>query len=400
MTGVSPAVLVINAGSSSLKYRLVGIGDGTVAAQGLIERIGTDSASTRHEVDGQTQTRELTVADHAAAFEVLRQSFAEHGPDLDAHDLVALGHRVVHGGHEVTDPVVIDESVLATIERHIPLAPLHNPANLTGIRAAMDAFADLPQVAVFDTAFHQRMPAAASTYAVPTDWRTQHGVRRYGFHGTSHAYVSRRAAALVGRPYEDVATIVLHLGNGASACAVDGGRSVDTSMGMTPVEGLVMGTRSGDVDPSLAGHLARVAGLDAAAVDRALNTQSGLLALVGDADFRELMQQREAGWAEAQLAFEVVVHRLVRYAGAFAAVLGRLDAMAFTGGIGENVPELRAAVLSRLGILGVGLDADANARADGESLVTAPGSRVPAYVIPTDEEGEIARQSAQALNLA
>lgn len=391
--GSISAVLVLNAGSSSVKYQLLDPATGESHAKGLVERIGLDAGALHHTVGGETHEREVDVPDHRAALRLLTEAFAEHGPDLGSVDLVAVGHRVVHGGRAFADPVLIDDEVVAAVQELVPLAPLHNPGNLQGIEATRTAFPDVPQVAVFDTAFHQTMPAAASTYAVPRAWREEHRVRRYGFHGTSHAYVSRRVAELVGRPLEELRTVVLHLGNGASATAVDGGRSVDTSMGMTPLEGLVMGTRPGDVDPGLAGHLARQ-GVSAEELDRALSKESGLLGLTGSADFRELMTRREGGDAEAALAFDVVVHRLLRYVGAFAAVMGGVDVIAFTAGVGEHNPELRAAVLSRLGFLGVELDGSANAAAEGEARLSTPDSRVQAWVVPTDEEWEIARQAA------
>lgn len=387
-------VLVVNAGSSSLKYQLVDPDVGTSEASGLVERIGLADGRARHTCSAGTFTTESEVPDHARAIELLTAAFAEHGPDLGAVELVAVGHRVVHGGADFSQPTLITAEVLETVRRLIPLAPLHNPGNLEGIEVARETFPDVPQVAVFDTAFHQTMPASASTYAVPRAWREEHRVRRYGFHGTSHAYVSRRVAALLGRPLEDVATVVLHLGNGASATAVDGGRSVATSMGLTPLEGLVMGTRPGDLDPGLAGHLADRAGLTPDDFDRALSKESGLLGLTGSADFREVMERRAQGDADASLAFDVVVHRLLHYVGGYAAVLGRLDALAFTAGIGEHSPELRAEVLTRLAGFGVELDPEANATARGEARITTASSSVAAFVVPTNEEWEIARQAA------
>ncbi|WP_284306069.1 acetate/propionate family kinase, partial [Mobilicoccus caccae] len=269
------AVLVVNAGSSSLKYQLVDPDTGESHAKGLVDRIGLPQGSIKHEVGGHKHVRELEVPDHVRAIELLEEAFAEHGPDLAEVDLIAVGHRVVHGGQDFADPVVIDDSVITAVERLVPLAPLHNPGNLQGIAATTRIFPDIPLVAVFDTAFHQSMPEAASTYAVPREWREERRVRRYGFHGTSHAYVARRVAELMERPEADLKTVVLHLGNGASATAVDGGRSVDTSMGLTPLEGLVMGTRPGDLDPGIAGHLI-AHGKTQAEIDHALSKESGL----------------------------------------------------------------------------------------------------------------------------
>lgn len=386
----SRTVLVVNAGSSSLKYQVLDATTGETAATGLVDQIG-GHGRLEHTTGGRTSTADVSCPDHRAALEAARSALREHGPDLMATPPIAVGHRVVHGGPLFTEPVVIDDGVIAAIRELVPLAPLHNPANLEGILSARESFPDVPQVAVFDTAFHQSLPAHAHTYAVPSAWRERHQVRRYGFHGTSHRFVSRRTAELLGRRPEDCNVIVLHLGNGASACAVQGGRSIDTSMGLSPLEGLVMGTRSGDVDPALGAYLARVADLDATAYDEALNKASGLLGLAGVSDLRELERRRTAGDANAALAFDVMVYRLRKYVGAYAVALGRVDAVAFTGGIGENSVAVRAAVLSGLGALGVVPDHDANAGDDPERLVTAADSRIPAYVVPTNEELEIAR---------
>ncbi len=393
-----PHVLVVNAGSSSLKYQLIDAAGGGTVAVGLVSEIG-GAGWHRHQVDGRVHDTELRCADHGAAFAAARSALAEHGPWVDDDDLVAVGHRVVHGGWRFCEPVVVDDDVLAALRTLSPLAPLHNPANIEGIVRARAAFPGIAHVAVFDTGFHATLPPAAHTYAVPRAWREEHHVRRYGFHGSSYAWVSRRTARLLGRPLADVAMVVLHLGNGASACAVDGGRSVDTSMGLSPVEGLVMGTRSGDVDPAMGAYLARVARTSADEYDRALNRGSGLLGLAGVSDFRTVVERREAGDAEARLAFDVTVHRIRKYVGAYAAVLGRLDALAFTGGIGENSAVLRAAVVDGLGVLGLRLDAQANARGPAERLVSASDSSAPVWVVPTDEEREIARATLVALEV-
>ena len=392
----SGRVLVINAGSSSLKYALLQPDTGEVAASGVIERIGEgEGGRHRHTSSGRDHESNRAFPDATAALAALREAFAEHGPDLDAQPPLAIGHRVVHGGTAFQQTVRIDAEVLAGLRELVPLAPLHNPANIAGIVAATEQFGEVPQFAVFDTAFHATLPPAAYTYAVPRAWREDHAVRRYGFHGTSHHYVSDRVRTLVGR--DDLAIVVLHLGNGCSACAVLDGRSVDTSMGLTPLEGLVMGTRSGDIDPAVPFHIARELGLDIAQLDTALNKDSGLKGLTGENDFRRIAERAEAGDAEALAAIDVVAHRLVKYVGAYAAVMGRLDAIAFTGGIGEHNPRLRALVLGRLGLLGVELDPDANENAVGESVLTGPDSRVRAYVIPTNEELQIARECVGGL---
>jgi acetate kinase len=383
-------VLVVNAGSSSLKYQVLDVMTGQTAASGLVEQIG-GAGRLRHTTGGQTHELDVSCADHRKALEAARAALREHGPDLVSTPPFAVGHRVVHGGPRFTEPVVIDDGVVSAIRELVPLAPLHNPANLEGILSARESFPDVPQVAVFDTAFHQTLPERAHTYAVPVEWRDRYQVRRYGFHGTSHRFVSRRTAELLGRSPGDCNVIVLHLGNGASACAVERGRSIDTSMGLSPLEGLVMGTRSGDVDPALGAYLARVADLDPTAYDEALNKASGLLGLAGVSDLRELEHLRSAGDADAGLAFDVMAYRLRKYVGAYAVALGHVDAIAFTGGIGEHSVAVRAAVLSGLTALGVVLDPDANVQGSPERLVTAPRSRVAAYVVPTNEELEIAR---------
>jgi acetate kinase len=389
-------VLVVNAGSSSLKYQVVDPSTGETAATGLVERIG-GPGRLRHTRGERTHEQDVTCRTHGDALAAARTALAEHGPDLSVTPLLAVGHRVVHGGSRFSAPVVVDDDVLRAVRELVPLAPLHNPANLEGILTAREAFPDLPHVAVFDTAFHQTLPPQAFTYAVPADWRARHLVRRYGFHGTSHAYVSRRTAELLGRAPEECNVIVLHLGNGASACAVERGRSVDTSMGLSPLEGLVMGTRSGDVDPALGAYLARVADLDATAYDEALNKASGLLGLAGVSDLREVESRRADGDVDATLAFDVMVHRLRKYVGAYAVVLGQVDAIAFTGGIGENSAEVRHAVLSGLEVLGVEVDPLANVDGPPDRLVTTAASRVAAFVVPTNEELEIARACVAVL---
>ncbi len=393
-------VLVVNAGSSSLKYEVFDIAGGGSAGAGSVSGVG-GRARHVHRGPGGRVDREIDCPTHAEAFAaaaaVLRGDRSGEAGSPD-EPLVAVGHRVVHGGSRFTEPVLVDGEVLTALDELSALAPLHNPANVEGIRRAGETFPGVPQIAVFDTAFHASIPAAAHTYAVPEEWRHEHQVRRYGFHGTSYAYVTRRIAILLGHERDDVNAVILHLGNGASACAVRGGRSVDTSMGLTPVEGLVMGTRSGDVDPALGGYLARVAGMSVADYDHALTRASGLLGLCDASDFRDLTARREHGDPAASLAFEVTVHRIVKYVGAYAAVLGRVDALVFTGGIGENSPVLRAAVIDRLAILGLALDADANVEGPPERRVSTGTGRTQVWVVPTDEEAQIARAALDLLD--
>lgn len=391
---MSERVLVVNSGSSSLKYRLVEPGPGTVLASGLVERIGEDGGRLEHRRDDATHEAKGPFADHAAALAAVVQAFAEHGPDLADAGLAAVGHRVVHGGDRFRDPVLVDDGVLAAIDDLAVLAPLHNPANATGIRTARDVLPGVPHVAVFDTAFHASIPPRAATYAVPREWRERHDVRKYGFHGTSYAYVARAAADLLGRAPDETNLVVLHLGNGASACAVENGRSVDTSMGLTPLAGLVMGTRSGDVDPALAGHLHRVAGLSGEDVDTALNKRSGLLGLAGASDVREVTERAAAGDPDAVLALDVYCYRIRTYVGAYLAALGRVDAVVFTAGVGENSVVVRERSLAGLDRLGIAIDPARNAGPGrGPRVVSPDGAAVPVLVVPTDEEREIARQA-------
>jgi acetate kinase len=393
----SQPVLVVNAGSSSLKYQLVEPSTGSALAKGSVERIGERESEAQHESfegSGRTVQKSGAIATHRDALAWVREAFRDAGPDLDDVGLLAIGHRVVHGGDRFSDPVIVTEDVMTAIEELEPLAPLHNPAHLEGIRVSIDTFPGVPQVVVFDTAFHHAMPAHSHTYAVPRSWREQHHVRRYGFHGTSYAYVTRRAAAVLGRPVEDTQLVVLHLGNGASAAAISGGRSIDTSMGLTPLAGLVMGTRSGDIDPGVFSFMVRN-GMTADAVDAALNRESGLKGLSGTNDFREVDELVAANDPEGRLAFDVTAYRLRKYIGAYAVALGRLDAVVFTAGIGEHASRLRAAVCHGLGILGVELDEEANLAPDGgERRISTPGSAVAVLVVPTNEELEIARQTA------
>ncbi|WP_164234410.1 acetate/propionate family kinase [Microbacterium hydrocarbonoxydans] len=403
-------VLVINSGSSSLKYSLIDVGSEYPLAGGLIERIGQDLSPISHTVRPEPQAdavvamldatfrSERPVADHEAAFAAMLEQFADHGPSLAAYAPVAVGHRVVHGGSRFFAPTLITREVEEQISELSVLAPLHNPANLAGIVAAKAVFPDVPHVAVFDTAFHQTLPPSAYTYAIDAELAAAHRVRRYGFHGTSHQFVSTAAAAFLGRDLSELRQIVFHLGNGASVTAVDGGRSVETSMGLTPLEGLVMGTRSGDIDPAALLHLSRRAGLSIDDLDALLNTGSGLKGLAGRSDMRDILAGVEAGEPAATLAFDVYVHRLRAYAGAYIAQLGGVDVISFTAGVGENAALVRAAALATLGFAGVELDAARNAaRGNGIRRISADSSKVEVLVVPTNEELQIARQTAGML---
>ncbi|MFF4209609.1 acetate kinase [Streptomyces sp. NPDC001796] len=386
----------MNSGSSSLKYQLLDMRDGSRLAVGLVERIGEQTSRIKHTAltTGGTREQNGPIADHEAALKAVAEELGRDGLGVDSPDLAAIGHRVVHGGMFFTEPTVIDDAVLTEIERLIPVAPLHNPANLTGIRTAMALRPDLPQVAVFDTAFHTTMPESAARYAIDPKIADRYRIRRYGFHGTSHAYVSRATAKLLGKAPEDVNVIVLHLGNGASASAVRAGKCVDTSMGLTPLEGLVMGTRSGDLDPAVIFHLQRVGGMSMDEIDTLLNKRSGLFGLCGDNDMREIGRRIDEGDEEARLAFDIYIHRLRKYIGAYYAVLGRVDAIAFTAGVGENAAAVREAAVAGLEGLGLAVDGELNAvRGDQPRLISPASARVAVAVVPTDEELEIATQT-------
>jgi acetate kinase len=388
-----PRVLVVNTGSSSIKYRLFEMDGALVLAAGLLERIGEAGSTLTHRAEGADPlVVEDRVADHADGFDrVFRALGAAGGP---GGELAAIGHRVVHGGDRLTAPTLLDDRAIEAIGEQAPLAPLHNPSNLLGIRIAMDRFPRTPQVAVFDTAFHQTMPPRAWRYALPAELADRLRIRRYGFHGTSHAYVSRKAAELLDRPAGELRLITLHLGNGASVAAVAGGRCVDTSMGLTPLEGLVMGTRSGDLDPAVVFYLHREAGLSVDDIDDLLNKRSGMLGLAGANDMREVERRAAAGDRAAAEALDVYCYRVRKYVGAYAAALGRLDALVFTAGIGENSAGVRAGVCQGLEGLGIVLDRDRNrARSSGPRTVSADGGAVAVLVVPTDEELEIAEQT-------
>lgn len=377
-------VLVINSGSSSLKYQVRDVAAGTVLTEGLIEKIGMGNGG-----DGDGEI--VGPRDHAEALEQVEAAIHDELGDLE---LGAVGHRVVHGGERFAEPVLIDNEITRAIERLNPLAPLHNPANVLGIRAITRKWPDMPQVAVFDTAFHRTLPEHAWRYAVPDELYTNHGIRRYGFHGTSHEFVARRAAALLDLPVEEFDAVIAHLGNGASVTAIQGGRSVDTSMGFTPLEGLVMGTRSGDLDPSILVFLGR-AGWTPEDLDSMLNRESGLKGLAGNNDMRSVMEASEDGDAKATMALAVTSYRLAKYVGGYHVAVGGAKALVFTAGIGENSHQFRALVADRLGALGIEVDAGLNAaRSKEPRIISTPQSAIPVLVVPTDEERAIAEATA------
>ncbi|OMC09749.1 acetate kinase [Mycolicibacter heraklionensis] len=374
-------VLVLNSGSSSIKFQLVDPVVGTAVLSGLVEQIG--------EADS-------LVADHAAGLKLIHQQLVDSGIDLAS--VRAVGHRVVHGGKLFHRPTLITDEVVTEVERLDELAPLHNPANVIGIEVARNDFPDVPHVAVFDTGFFHSLPAAAASYAIDHDVAMRYDIRRYGFHGTSHEYVSGEVAILLDRDPAELNVIVLHLGNGASASAIRGGVAVETSMGLTPLEGLVMGTRSGDIDAGVLFHLNRAAGMGVDELDELLNRRSGLKGLSGVNDFRELLERREAGGAlgeAAALAYDVYIHRLRKYVGAYLAVLGRVDAIAFTAGVGENAPSVREDSLAGLDGLGIVVDPERNRTGKGARIISAEGSRTTVMVVPTNEELAIARAAWQ-----
>jgi acetate kinase len=386
-------VLVINTGSSTIKYRLFADGGRAVLASGLVDRIGgADARLEHHCADFPVLIIEERVDDHEVGFRRILDAF-QHTGGLPA-DLAAVGHRVVHGGQRFSGPVLVDDDVVATIRALAPLAPLHNPANALGIELARRLYPDVAQVAVFDTAFHATLPARAARYALPRELADRYGIRRYGFHGTSHAYVARRAAEHLDRPPGELNLITLHLGNGASAAAITGGRCIDTSMGLTPLQGLVMGTRSGDIDPAVVFHLHRQAGLDLDAIEDLLTRRAGLLGLAGASDMRELRRRAATGDGDAIEAIDIFCYRVRGYIGAYAAALGRVDAIVFTAGIGENDPRVRAGVCAGLDGFGIRIDPARNETATGgPRTVSAAGAPVAVLVVPTDEEREIARQA-------
>lgn len=381
--GANRLVLVINSGSSSLKFQLLEPASGISRASGIVERIGEASSA---------------VADHEAALRRAFDELADAGIELKTVGLTAVGHRVVHGGRQFHRPTLLDDAVVAELEGLSELAPLHNPPSVKGIEVARKLLPDVPHVAVFDTAFFYDLPQEAATYAIERGLAERWQIRRYGFHGTSHRYVSEQAAAFLDRPLNSLNQIVLHLGNGASASAIAGGRPVDTSMGLTPLEGLVMGTRSGDIDPSVVSYLWRRAEMGVAEIESTLNQRSGVLGLAGERDFRRLHQMIESGDSAAQLAYDVFIHRLRKYIGAYLAVLGHTDVVSFTAGIGENDALMRRDALAGMGELGIMLDEDRNLAPEKSARrISGDDSPIAVLVVPTNEELAIARDCVRLL---
>ena len=397
-------ILILNSGSSSLKFQLFVGTDLSSIAVGLIEQISdTHSTAQLSFTDSSGLEKKLKrnnpVADHREAIMVMAEMLRESGTLVDTGELTGVGHRVVHGGEAFRKPVLINGTVIAAIEELIPLAPLHNPANLMGIRVTMEHVSQIPQVAVFDTAFHQSIPEHAYLYALPYALYKEKKLRRYGFHGTSHSYVVRQAALYLKRPIETLNIITLHLGNGASAAAIRNGECIDTSMGLTPLEGLIMGTRSGDLDPAILLYLSRECGLDIDALDTLLNKESGLKGICGENDMRAINEAAEQGDSQARLALTMFCYRLKKYIGAYMAALGGVDCIVFTGGIGENSATVRQMCCQDMEWLGLTLDEEKNSiRQKKIQEIQATDSQVSLLIIPTDEEYEIARQTLQVIN--
>ena len=389
-------VFVVNCGSSSLKYQLINSDTEEVIAKGLCERIGIDGRLTHKPTGKEQVVKEVAMPDHKSAVSYVLEELTDSkaGVIKDLSEIDAVGHRIVHGGEKFAQSVVITDDVMKAIEECNDLAPLHNPANLIGISACKALMPEVPMVAVFDTAFHQTMPKKAYLYGLPIKAYTDYKIRRYGFHGTSHSFVSKRVAEFLGKPVEDLKTIVCHLGNGASICAVDGGKSVDTSMGFTPLAGLVMGTRSGDIDPAILEYYANKEGLTLSEVTTVLNKKSGMEGLTGGkSDFRDLEEGYEAGDQACVDAIEVFCYNVARFVGAYAASLNGVDVIAFTAGIGENSGFVRGKICEYLGYLGITIDAEQNSKRGEDIIISTPDSKVTVCVIPTNEELMIARDT-------
>jgi acetate kinase len=391
---MSTKVLVINSGSSSIKFELYDMPEKRVEAKGLLQRIGESQSELKYKIGGHEETINKPVKDHAEGLKMVLSALtdAKHGGLKDISEIGAVGHRVVHGGEVFAETTLITDEVVKAIEDHVPLAPLHNPPNLLGIKVAREQLPKVPQVAVFDTSFHHTLPERAYIYAVPYEFYKEHRVRRYGFHGTSHRYVAMRAAAMLGKPLEKTNLITCHLGNGCSMAAVKDGRSIDTTMGLTPLEGLVMGTRSGDIDPAMIAYLERQTKMTVAQIDNLLNKKSGLLGLSGSSnDVRSVLKAEAEGNARAKLALDIYCYRIKKYIGAYTAAIGTVHAVVFTAGVGENSDVIRARVLEGMEPLGYALDLEKNATARGKEMdVAAASSRIRILAVPTNEELMIA----------
>ena len=390
----SRPILVLNCGSSSVKYQMINVETGDVLAKGLAERIGQAEGVVTHTIDEQDFTVTTALPDHSATLGVVVDLFHKHGPDIDA--AVAVAHRVVHGGERFRAPTLIDDSIIAAIDEVSPLAPLHNPPAIQGIKAAQAVLPSVPQVAIFDTAFFATIPPEAYTYALPTELAHRLGIRKYGFHGTSHGYVSAKVAEVLGTP--GLRQIVCHLGNGSSVSAVNDGVAIENSMGFTPLPGLVMGTRTGDIDPSVIAYICQQTGQSVAEVDNLLTKQSGLLGMTGHSDMRDVTDAADAGDEQAKLTLDVYAHRLVMYIAGYHALLGGAQAITFTAGIGENAAGLRSMICARLACLGVKLDEAKNAERSREArIISSPDSAIAVLVVPTNEELSMANQTAALL---
>ena len=395
-------VLVINCGSSSLKFQLIDSDSEKVLAKCICERIGIKgSVITYQPTGGEKEVSNIDMPTHHEAIDAVIKALTnkETGVINDMSEVKAVGHRVVHGGEYFSKATLVDDDVIKKIEECNYLAPLHNPANIIGIKACMNLMPDTPNVVVFDTAFHQTMPESAYLYAIPRKYYDENKIRRYGFHGTSHSFVSKRVAEIMNKPYDELKTIVCHLGNGASICAVDGGKSVDTSMGLTPLAGVIMGTRSGDIDPSIIEVIAKQDGLSIDQVINMLNKESGVAGLSEvSSDFRDITQAIEDGNTKAKSAFDAYIRQVVRFVGAYIAVMNGVDAIAFTAGVGENNKFVRAAVMEHLGYMGVKINHEANDSRGEEVMISTEDSKVKVFVVPTNEELAIARETVEIVN--
>lgn len=392
-------ILVLNCGSSSVKYQLFNMEQETVLAKGLVERIGLEQAVLNHQPQGKGKmVFQENIPDHSTAIKLVLDALInpQHGVLQSIDEIEAVGHRTVHGGSEFAQSVLIDEKTMETLKRLYDLAPLHNPPAVKGIEACRQILPKVPQVAVFDTAFHQTMPPCAYLYSLPYELYEKYGIRRYGFHGTSHKYVAHRGAELIGRPLTELKTITCHLGNGASITAIAQGKSIDTSMGFTPLEGLTMGTRCGDIDPAIVTFLMEKEGLDVGGINELMNKKSGVLGISGvSSDFRDLEQAAAQGHKRAQLALDRFAYEVKKYIGAYVAALGGLDMLIFTAGLGENSPEMREAVLSGLEYLGIEIDHHKNQIRGQEREISKETSKVKVLVVPTNEELMIARDTKE-----